>query len=48
MGLMDLFGKRDTIYFPGCITYFKFKEGFDLYRKIFSRLGIKARVLDEW
>ena len=47
MGLMDLFGKRDTIYFPGCITYFKFKEGFDLYRKIFSRLGIKARVLDE-
>ena len=47
MGLMDLFVKRDAIYFPGCITYFKFREGFDLYRQIFSKLGISFKVLDE-
>ena len=47
MGLMDLFVKRDTIYFPGCITYFKFREGFELYCKIFSRLGIKFKLLEK-
>ena len=44
---MDLFVKRDTVYFPGCITYFKFRSGFELYQKIFSKLGIRFRVLDE-
>jgi len=46
MGLLDLFVKRDTIYFPGCITYFKFREGFELYQRVFSRLGIRFRTLD--
>lgn len=44
---MDLFVKRDTIYFPGCITYFKFRDNFELYCKIFSRLGIKFRLFDK-
>jgi len=47
MGLIDLFRKRDTIYFPGCITYFKFKEGFELYCKIFSKLGINYKYFDK-
>jgi len=47
MGLFDIFAKRDTIYFPGCITYFKFQEGFSLYKSIFSRLGIGYRILED-
>jgi len=47
MGLFSIFGKTDTVYFPGCITYFKYKEGFKLYKEIFSKLGIKFRILDQ-
>jgi len=45
MGLFS-FGKSSTLYFPGCLTYFKYKEYFDLYKKIFLKLGIDFRVLD--
>ncbi len=46
MGLFDIF-RKDVVYFPGCLTYFRNKEGFDLYRKIFSKLGIGFKVLDK-
>ena len=47
MGLFSIFRERDSVYFPGCITYFKYKEGFELYQKIFLKLGIRFRVLDK-
>lgn len=46
MGLFSIFGKSSTVYFPGCITYFKYKESFGLYQEIFSKLGINFRILD--
>jgi len=46
MGFFDLF-KSDLVYFPGCITYFKFNEDYELYKEIFSKLGIKFRELDK-
>jgi len=47
MGLLSLFNKSSTVYFPGCVTYFKFKETFELYNKIFSKLGIKFKEIDK-
>jgi len=47
MNLFWLFGKSSVLYFPGCTAYFKFKEGFKMYKEIFSKLGIGFGVLDE-
>jgi|TARA_Y100000310_G_C20609076_1_gene777064 Fe-S oxidoreductase len=47
MGLFDLFAKKESVYLPGCITYYKFRDNFELYLKIFSVLGIGFKVLDE-
>ncbi len=47
MGLFSFFGKSNVLYFPGCTNYFKFKEGFEMYKKIFSKLRIGFEVLDE-
>ena len=47
MGLLSLFRKSDTLYFPGCMIYYKYKENFELYQKIFSRLGISFIVLEK-
>lgn len=47
MGLFSIFGTSNTVYFPGCMTYFKFKEYFELYKKVFSRLGIGFRIIDK-
>jgi len=47
MGLFSIFGRSSTVYFPGCITYFKHKNSFELYQEIFSKLGINFRVLDK-
>jgi len=47
MVLFDLFVKKKSVYVPGCITYFKFRNNFELYLKIFSRLGIGFKVLNE-
>lgn len=35
------------MYFPGCTSYFKFKENFELYKRIFLRLGIGFREIDK-
>ena len=41
MGLFSIFQKPDTLYFPGCMTYFKHKNNFEIYKKVFSKLGIE-------
>jgi Fe-S oxidoreductase len=40
MGIFSLFKKEDALYYPGCITYYKYKQNFELYQRIFSKLGI--------
>ena len=47
MGLFSLFGKSKTLYFPGCITYFNFKDNFELYREIFLSLDIDFKIIDK-
>ena len=47
MGIFSLFGNVNSLYFPGCTTYFKFPQNFELYQKIFSRLGIIFKVIDK-
>jgi len=44
---MGLFGKSSTVYIPGCITFFKYREFYDLYQRIFNKLGIKFRILEK-
>ena len=40
MGIFSLFKKEDALYYPGCMTYYKYKQNFELYQRIFSKLGI--------
>lgn len=47
MGLFPRFTKSNVLYFPGCTTFFKFKENFELYKKIFNKLGIDFREIDK-
>jgi len=47
MGLFSIFKKSNTLYYPGCVTFFKFPESYDLYNKIFSKLGIEFRIIDK-
>ena len=47
MGLFEIFTKGDCIYFPGCITYYKYNNNFELYKKIFNKLEIKFRLLNK-
>jgi len=44
MGLFSIFKSSKRVYFPGCTTYFKHKEYFDLYLRILSRLGIEYKI----
>lgn len=47
MGLFSIFKKSSTLYYPGCYTFFKYKEHFETYKKIFSRLGIDFKLIDK-
>jgi|TARA_Y100000034_G_scaffold49087_1_gene60659 Fe-S oxidoreductase len=47
MGLLDFFTKTNTLFFPGCTTYHKNKEGLELYKLIFAKLGIKLLELEK-
>ncbi|MEK6859409.1 MAG: (Fe-S)-binding protein [Nanoarchaeota archaeon] len=47
MGLFSIFRKSNVLYYPGCHTFFKNKEHFDIYQKVFSRLGIDFRLIDK-
>ena len=42
MGIFSLFKKEDALYYPGCMTYYKYKQNFELYKKIFSKLSINV------
>jgi len=48
MGLFSLFGKSRTVYFPGCRLFFKHRDNFELYLRIFNKLGIDFRILDDY
>ena len=47
MGIFSFLGQSSTLYFPGCVTYFKFPENFELYKKIFYKLGVGFEVVDK-
>jgi len=47
MGLFSIFKKSSTLYYPGCVTFFKHPESFELYNRIFYRLGIDFKVIDK-
>ena len=47
MGLFSVFKKSSNLYFPGCVTYFKFRDNFELYKKIFEKLDIEFKVIDK-
>lgn len=40
MGIFSIFKRSNVLYFPGCVTYFKYKDNYELYQKIFKKLGI--------
>jgi len=47
MALSSLFKRTNTVYFPGCFGYFKLKKIFELYKKIFLKLKINFKIIDE-
>lgn len=47
MGLFSIFKKSNTLYFPGCITYYKYKDSFENYKNIFNKLGIDFKIIDK-
>ncbi len=47
MGLFSRFKTSNTLYFLGCMTAFKFRENLELYEKIFSKLGIRFKIIDK-
>ncbi|VVB78373.1 CoB--CoM heterodisulfide reductase iron-sulfur subunit D [uncultured archaeon] len=47
MGLFSIFKRSNTLYYPGDYTYFKHRDSFLVYQKIFSRLGIDFKIIDK-
>jgi len=47
MGLFDWFGESETLYFPGCMGFSKHRDKVELYQRVFSKLGIGVKILDE-
>jgi Fe-S oxidoreductase len=47
MRLLDLFTKTSTLFFPGCTTFYKNKDGFEAYKLIFNKLGIRFQELEK-
>jgi Fe-S oxidoreductase len=47
MGMFSLFSQSNTLYFPGCVTYFKNLEYFELYKRIFAKLGIGFKEIEK-
>jgi heterodisulfide reductase subunit D len=47
MGLFSKLKRSNTLYFPGCIAYYKEKNNFLLWKDIFSRLGIDYKTIDK-
>lgn len=47
MGLFSILKKSNILYFPGCIAYFKDKAEFELWKNIFSKLGINFKLVEK-
>jgi len=47
MGLFSLFGKSSNVYFPGDMTDYKHREIYELYQRIFQKLGIGFCILED-
>ncbi len=47
MGIFSVFSKSSTLYFPGCIAYFRDKNSFELWKKIFYKLGIDFKQTEK-
>lgn len=47
MGLFSIFRNSKRVYFPGCSTYFKHKEYFELNCRVLDRLGIDYKILNK-
>ena len=47
MGIFSVFSKSNTLYFPGCIAYFRDKDSFELWKKIFYKLGIDFKLAEK-
>ncbi len=47
MGLFSIFSQKKVAYFPGCFEFYKFKESFELNKKILNRLGINYKILSK-
>jgi Fe-S oxidoreductase len=46
MGLFSIFKKSSLLYYLGCVTYFKNKETFELYKKILAKLNMDVIILE--
>jgi len=47
MGLLGMFGRGKTLYYPGCLTKGVLKEQLGNYKEIFNRLGIDFVMLPD-
>ena len=47
MGLLSWLGESSTLYFPGCIAHFRFRENSEIYLKVFRKLGINFKEIEE-
>ncbi|MFA5856963.1 MAG: (Fe-S)-binding protein [Candidatus Pacearchaeota archaeon] len=47
MGLFSIFRQKNTLYYPGCYTFYKYPEFFENYKRIFNRLDIDFKIIDK-
>lgn len=47
MGLFSFLTKSNNLYYPGCMSYHKFKEQYELYEKIFDKLSINYKIINK-
>ncbi len=47
MGIFSIFKKTSAVYFPGCIAYYEHKEEYEIWKKIFIKLGIDFKVINK-
>lgn len=47
MGILDMFSVSNVLYFPGDVTFYRSREIYELYLKIFAKLGINVRTIEK-
>jgi len=45
MGLFDAFKESNVLYFPGCFSYFKFRENFHIYQDVLIILNLERTFI---